>query len=161
MKPLKNEFFIKRASALNKLDDYNNILEDRVSYIITSICDVFGYSFNTWYFPDAEENEVGNFDKADFGEYFDVVIESSPKSIRDWNIILDGKVWSLYSSIPKSWLTKNFEKELEAGRLEYIKSLKDNKNSRKQKLIEKKILLEQLKQKLTAEELKFLKVTLK
>jgi len=164
--PLDEEFLEKRKAAAIHLGVYNGVLEDRITYIVHEICRGFDLKYLTWYFPNAAEGEVGNFDGAEHHDSFQIHMEYTEDGRKrsygnDLVILLkDGSEWELYE-IPKHWLIEDFEEELEQGKVAYLTKLENKKKKAKEKLSKKKeeekALLEQIKKKLTPSELRLLK----
>lgn len=161
--PFKKEFFEKRTETVKKLGRYDELLQNRITYIVQQICKIFNLKFRTWYFPDAAEGELGSFEKASYHDSVRLTIDYSPniKGNQDMIILMkDGGEWELYE-IPKRWLSEDFEEELEQGRVNYLKKLEDEKVAAKEQLskekAEEKALLAQIKKKLTPSELRLLK----
>ena len=150
-----------RAAALEE------IIIDRIDYIIKKIVETFGLKLGCWYFPNAPEGEVGNL----WTYYDDVNINvetecsSAPHLPPLKSMIIidkDGDEWEFDSFIPTRWLfDQNFETELTEGKILYEKS----EAERKQKELDEKAaktqreeeLVAAAKQKLSKEELVALK----
>ncbi len=125
--PLNEEFFEKRTEVIKKLSQYDVLLHNRITYIAQQICKIFSLKYRTWYFPGADEGEVGSFDKAVYHDSIALTIEYYPRlrDTKDMIILMkNGDEWELYE-IPKHWLSEDFEEELESGRAAYIQKLED------------------------------------
>jgi len=161
--PLNRKFFSGRETVVKSLRSYDETLENRIQYIVESICSVFGQKLYTWYYPGADEGAVGSFDKASDGHAVSlhIEIEDDKWLAIDNSIILSDGEWQLYE-IPFRWLTEDFEDELKNGRAAYLQKLEDDKkkleDKNKKRKAKKQDLIEQIKKKLTPEELKLLKV---
>jgi hypothetical protein len=163
--PLSKEILSLRESAVNVLSGYDNIIESRIDYILTCIAKVFEFKIDTWYFPDAAEGTIGDFDRAEYDDYIYIVVEVERTLKDDCVILINNEPIDLIEGIPKSWLFEDFEDELTNGRKAYLKFLEDktkkNKERYAKKKIEKKKILDSIKGKLSSEELKHLKGVLK
>ena len=168
--PLYDGFLSARSMAVAALDGYNKTLEKRITYIAESICKTFDCKLSTWYFPNAGEGEVGDYDKSSSRDSVHISIEHSidhRKKKTSWIILLDVdgamEEYDLTYEFPKRWLTEDFEYELSHGSLAYLQKLQDEVRKNSEKLSrekeEEKALMESIKKKLTPSELRLLNRT--
>lgn len=155
------EFFDKYYEAAQKASELREVIEDRITYIIKTICKTFNCKFDTWYVYGAAEGEVGNIDGALEDDFVHLIIESELDD--DCAILtIDSREYSLRYGFPRIWLFQDFEEELINGKDLYIKKKEAEKEKKKLKLqakqIKKNETLEQIKSKLSKQELKALGV---
>ena len=141
---------------------FDSILEDRITYIVKSICKAFDREFYGWDYPEDHEEEINTFDDSVDSDSVRIVFYHNTKILQDFVIVRDGEDWVL-EKIPLDWLTTDFEEELIQGRDLYLKKMEEKKTQDKINLQDKKDkqLLEQIKSKLTPAEIKALKNSLK
>lgn len=133
---------IKQAKELTKK------VEDRFCYCIDTMCKIFGVKFDYYYFPDAEEGQMGTFDRDCYRD--EISYCATPihaKAVTD--------DWDYNQGIPTAWLWTDFEDDLK----EEIKQDKIKKEDKAIKAKEKKenrtAAIASIRKKLTKEELKF------
>lgn len=120
--PITKDFFQKYIELTNQVTECEDAIIDRVDYIVNKIVSLYNAKLDTWYFPEAEEGEVGSFEKASRdGEGIAVVIieQNTYKAFCEeflW-IDEDGQEWALSESFPQSWLFKDFEDDLVKGKI--------------------------------------------
>lgn len=156
--PITVELINKTKKLNEEISDLNEIIIDRVDYIITFLFEIFskkkGYS---WWFDGAGEHEVGNF----WSNYYAGEIEfCTDISFSEMEIIdKNGDLWACGGSFPDRWLFEDFENEILEG-----KRLLEEKNAEKvlekQNESEKQKLIDSAKKKLSKEELKALGIKL-
>lgn len=167
--PIANDFLTRRMKAMAELNILNCILEDRITYIVELVCKVCKRKFVDWYYPNISDDEFGNFDSATFtkGRYGDSIkLEIEIGSNYNRNILTDviilknGEECNL-SEIPTRWLVEDFEGELINGRKAYLEKIlhdkKINHERKNKKLSKEKAIIASIENKLTSEELKFIK----
>ena len=96
---------------------FEDKIEKRITYIVQKVRATFDLPYDTWYFPDAEEGQLGTFDISDQEVY---IIGLQPKKyIPNILEILDinGKILDLHETLPSRWLYEDFETELEQGKI--------------------------------------------
>jgi len=163
---LESKHFNDWREAKAQCDRLENIITERLSYVVHKIFEVFNLKVSTWYFPDAKEGEVGDLDShiwdAGIHEIF-VEISNNKKN----NIILIDKYdneWEWDSPLPTRWLFEDFEREIIEGKKKYEEKEAARKAQRKE-LTEKQksedaALLANVKQKLSKKELAALRRSL-
>ena len=146
----KWKILTKEASELEE------IITDRITYIIKFWHSMFNISFFTWYFDGAGEGEVGDL-YANFGP---MEISSINADVGKGAITIIDKYNNEYcwdSAIPTRWLFEDFEQEITDGKRKYIDFLNAKKEAvlknKKESKINKDKLIESAKSKLTKEEL--------
>ena len=158
--PITTELLFKTKKLRAELSDLNEIIIDRINYIINFIYKTLGKNKNftnkfSWWFDGADEGQVGDYWQHSFaGDItFCTDVECCGLEIID----KDGKIYSCEGSIRERWLFEDFENEVIVGRklleerdvnkkLEQVQ-LKEQNEKEKQKLIES------AKKKLTVQEL--------
>lgn len=164
---LNKQLFSEWLNAKKLSDSLEDQITSRIDYILRFLYKTFGGELDYWYFPNAEEGQVGDLYKyTDANSVNQFVFEEvkAPEEIE----ILDknGKYYSLFdgNEIPIRWLFEDFEQEVIGGAAAYKeqekKKLELKKEKFKLKKEEQKALAESAKNKLTKEELKALKSTL-
>ena len=110
-------FFEDRKNNKKAVSSLDSCIEERITYIIKTVLKEFNptVELQTWYFPDANEGEVGSFDDNVFYDEINVVVETGSKLKQAVIALKDGKKIDLIQSIPLYWLTEDFEKELAEG----------------------------------------------
>jgi hypothetical protein len=164
MKKLIQKDIDKLKAAQQSLDKASTILDNRMAYILKTICNVFKMRYDDSWRVDSDDayhdyddaygklpvQEVLSKDKdityfADFyplnDEEYDTVFIDNKK-----------KEYSLYESIPKRWLFEDFEEELMVGARKYIIKCKKDKELQQAKALKKNVWLVDVKEKLTASE---------
>ncbi len=159
--PLSEEFMREREDIVNEYDVMTDALNNRITYICERIFKCFNKRLECCYFDGAEEGEFGDFDKHVYGETFCITTEPF-LGYKSLIILKDGQEWALADGIPVRWLTEDFESELTDGKKAYLEKVaaKNAKKSAraKEKASKKDKLLAEIKEKLTPEELKILKI---
>lgn len=156
--PLSDDDFHKRDELLKKLEKINSLIANRIDYIVRTIYGVFGKKLKGWYFPHANDKDIGDFDKSKYGDTIQLIMEPCcEEAIIFTN---DKKVYYLDDNIPYRWLTEPFEDELVNGKEKYDqyleeKALRDKEKSEKAKAEEEEIL-DNIRSKLSDKELKYL-----
>lgn len=124
--PITKEFFQKYLDLTNQVRKCEESIIDRVDYIVSKIVSLYYAKLDTWYFPEAEEGEVGSFEKACVdGESIAVVMIEKINNSYFCNAFRgqflwmdeDGREWALSDNFPKSWLFKDFEDDLAKGKI--------------------------------------------
>jgi hypothetical protein len=165
---ITQELFSDWERLHKEISSLESQMEDRIDYIIRSVFKEFGNRLSTWYFPGAEEGEVGSMKYAVDKDYFTVETdcleryESSKSGYKEMTILLkDGTRWSFEGMYLTRWLFEDFEEELVQGKKKYEEKLEEEAKKKKERALarkQKKVLLaESAKAKLTKEELKALK----
>ena len=158
--PITKENFVKRQELIKQLGKFDNEIEARINYIAEKISSVFNIKLDTWYFPGAEEFEIGSLDKNMTKDIIDIMFEPT---LLDCVIITKDKKELFFEDgfIPTRWLFEDFEDELKDGKKIYEKKLKEFKKAEKEdkekKKEEEKKILKNIVAKLTSEEKKLLK----
>lgn len=164
----------RREAAKNEASSYDALIEDRISFILDTVFLLFGEKKSGWYFPDAEENEVGDFEKANGDpEWIDVVAYGC---LENGQVKLaDGKYFNPSERIPYRWLFESFEDELKEAKLRYEEEVLAKKRKSQEKKANKKTrdaeqaklrehqkeIMKVVENKLTPEELAVLRMKIK
>jgi hypothetical protein len=147
-------------------------IDNRVDYIIHTICKEFNRSLNYYNYANADDDGYnGYFDFEEYKKSVNIVTSISNINRYDgWSellVILEGEhagEWNLADGFPTAWLFNDFEKELKNGIKKYKNKEIERKNkaklSRDQKKEEKKKLLKEIEKKLSKEELEALRSAL-
>ncbi len=161
------KIFSDWEASITQTGRLENIIIERITYIIHTLFEKFDMKLDTWYFDDAGESQVGNL--ADhYGKYeIDSIAIELNKNFKYKDIsIIDrfGEEWSWGNSIPIRWLFEDFEKEIIDGKVKYIEKEAARKSRQKELSANKKkkdqLLIEQAKKKLSTEELAAIKRSL-
>jgi hypothetical protein len=149
----------KLRAAANTIE--NNIA-DRIEYVLKKIYEVYGGSFDTWYFDGAAEGEVGDIHGAISSDYVSGFVFYGRKGPRPMGSILhDETEVNLEYDFPTRWLYEEFEDELAEGKQKFLdKSIKDQKAAqinRDAKKLRDEQILDIAKKKFSKEELAALK----
>jgi hypothetical protein len=159
--PIAKDVIDNYKEALNNISALHVQIDERVEYIINKICNTFNVQLDWWSYSHSDDNG---------GEFCDAYSEDQITPCinleSDYNpcviLLNNGSEWGLMDGIPIDWLFEDFEEELVNGKAAYIKQQEDKKNKAKAKKLDKrakeKELLEQIKSKLSPEELKVLKL---
>ena len=158
---LSKDILNERKIINEKLAIIDVSIQDRVNYIVNTICESFDETLACWYYPDANEGDVGDFGMSVYDDKINVIMELKKDGFIKFPILFNGKELDLHEWIPISWLTEDFEDILVKGKAAFIKAEENKKEKSKQKRLARKEkelkLLEGMKSKLTKEELKLLK----
>ena len=136
-------------------------LIDRTDYIVHKICEVYHFKLDWWdlYFHEFEGEasfEWEHFLRSD--EQVEYCLVPYPEL--DMGAIIEGAEWGFETGFPRRWLFEDFEKELVEGKKSYEQKQEEKKRKNKQKREaaehRKKNLIENVKSKLTKEEIKAL-----
>lgn len=162
-KPLDKSIVENWYPTRDALDKIESQICDRLTYVLSTLFDTFGFELETWYFEGAEEGSVGEMHIR--SDYIDgIIVESKHDRYGQVKInLIDkfGSDWDFSGDIPVRWLYDEFESEIIEGKAKYeakelARQKADKLLSAKQK--EKRdALLASAKSKLTKEELKALK----
>lgn len=147
-----------------ELESAEEIVHDRIAYILNSVAEAFGGECDYWYFDGAEEGCVSDFLRSYNEKTIQVILEYSrcPSAM---NIICKdgGEFWFQHGEFPTRWLFEDFEDELSNGfKLYKEKQIQDKLNKEQKKLKDKqkkeemKLLAAEAKKKLSKDELKAL-----
>lgn len=166
-KPISKSDVEKWQLVSNEASLLEDVITNRITYILTKWFEAFGGTVNTWYFDGANEGEIGNlfeYMNNDIIWNIRVDMEIYPKSNdRSAFVIIDrfGSEYQWQNEIPTRWLFEDFEQEIFDGKTAFEEAEKHRKEKSKlAKSMSKKKqreLAEQAKAKLTKEELKALK----
>lgn len=162
VEPLTQDICTDIENLFSERSRISALLTGRVNYIIEEMARVFNVKISWWSFSNPSEYvSEGSFEDSYGQDYFE--FEWELDRCKDCTILnKDGRLIDLNNEFPTRWLYEPFEDELLEGksRLEQKKSAKKAANKAKQllKKKEKELLLEQLKGKLSAEEMKVLKL---
>lgn len=169
MKAIDKEFVERARSMAREASIMEDVIADRIDYIIREMCKTFNTKLLYWYFPDAAEGEVGNLWEHFSNEQISVITQflgdkSKNGSSRTMSIIdkFDNELFFDFDSfIPTRWLFEEFENELIEGKKKFeekeaLCKLEQNKKKSLKKIEEEK-LIESVKRKLSKEELKVIK----
>lgn len=170
MKPLTKDQISEWQNAYNHAVILENVIIDRVGYVVSVWMKTFGGKLTNWYFGSAREGEVGNFvDHFGGDSVYSIYTECKPHPAPNDGsdmVIIDkfGGEWGWDSSIPLRWLFEDCEDEIIQGKILYEEKLKKKKeDAAVKKSLKKKLdesLANQAKAKLTKEELAALKKVL-
>jgi len=150
-------------SAKNALNEIEEKINHRLTYILVTLYSTFGFKLDTWYFECADEGTVGEMQIN--GNYIDeIIVESRSYKYGEAKInIVDkfGNDWGFSGDIPVRWLYEEFESEIKEGKAKYeakelVRKETEKALTAKQKA-KKDALLISAKSKLTKEELRALK----
>lgn len=130
--PLDIDFENKRNFFKREVAVYDDMLQERISYILDTIYSLFSETKTSWYFPDANEGEVGSFDNAIEGDYVFITVCNYISNMKVK--FADGKYLHLCDSLPLRWLFNPFEDELKEAK----QRLDDEVAEKKRKSAEKK-----------------------
>lgn len=153
---LSTSFLLEYNDASTRFIGLDNSLITRVTYIANKICEVYGRSFENWYFLDGDDSGLGegygDFTLSCRQEFFGITLEVGYINVEEFseNIVLNNVEWELPGQIPIRWLTEDFEEELINGKELY--------DANHKKEIEEILSLNSIKAKLTPEEIAFLKL---
>ena len=164
---LENKIFDDWQVSINHSARLENIIIERLSYIVHTIYNIFGYQVNTWYFDDAKEGEVGDLKNHIYNDYINNIIVECKSLKKDPAIIIFDKnrfEWEKDLGIPVRWLFENFEQEIIDGKKKFeekeaARKAKNKEQSAKQKL-EDQELINSAKSKLSKKELAALRRSL-
>ena len=164
---LENKIFDDWQVSINHSARLENIIIERLSYIVHTIYNIFGYQVNTWYFDDAKEGEVGDLNNHIYNDYINNIIVECKSLKKDPAIIIFDKnrfEWEKDLGIPVRWLFENFEQEIIDGKKKFeekeaARKAKNKEQSAKQKL-EDQELINSAKSKLSKKELAALRRSL-
>lgn len=154
--------------AIKVADAYEEVISERIGYVIKTVFNTFGKKISTWYYEDAPEGGMGSLQKAfNSGERdgsIRVVVEKDAPygerhSFGDMDALLEGDIeWDFsYGEFPERWLFEDFEQELIDGKKKFeekeaARKLKAKEAKSKQTKEDKK-LADQVKSKLSKKEL--------
>lgn len=161
-KTLMNAWEVSR-SATSK---YEEIINDRIDYILRFWFEAFGGKLNYWWFEGADEGEVGDLyrhmNKTSINEIWVDCVNNSKEDM----IILDknGLEYEWQNEIPTRWLYEDFESEIIKGKQDFINRELERKNKKKElsakQKAEDEALAQAAKSKLSKKELAALRRTL-
>lgn len=165
--PILPEFVAHAEAIAHQARSLEELIINRINYIVETLFKTFGVNLDFWYFCGAGEGEVGdlwrNYDKEN-----GINIETGLSRNTSYTeiIIIDknGDEWEFDSYIPIRWLFENFEQELIDGKKKYEEAQEAKKaaehikrEAKKEKDKQTKALAAQAKKKLTKKELIALK----
>lgn len=164
---LENKIFNDWQDSINHSARLENIITERLSYIVHTIYNIFGYQVDTWYFEDAKEGEVGDLNNNIYnGIINNIIVECKSLKKEPEILIIDknGSEWEKDLGIPVRWLFENFEQEVIDGKKKFeekeaARKAKNKEQSAKQKL-EDQQLINSAKSKLSKNELAALRRSL-
>ena len=116
--PLDKDFMAKRKEAQDAASVFDMEISDRVSFILDTVYKLFGEAEPNWYFPEAEENSIGDFDSSIDGEYVLIYCDNYVSNIKIKTV--DGEYVHLNEKIPLRWLFNPF--------ILLIRAVKHNRN---------------------------------
>ncbi len=159
--PISIELINKAKKLKKEFSDLNEIIIDRIDYIITFIykaSSLKGKNFS-WWFDGADENEVGDFWVNYNISNGEICFLTDPQLSM---LIIDkyGDMWECGGSIPDRWLFEDFENEIIEGE-KMLEEMNAKKNSEKLQLkeqnkSERQKLIDSARKKLSKQELKAL-----
>lgn len=155
-KPITKDIVSEASELANKAGALEDIITNRIHYIMESIFNTFKANAAYWYFYGAGEGEQGDFWRQYSDEEICVVVDRCSDELI---ILLNDKTeWSLCSSIPTRWLFEDFEEELKNGKIAFEEKILQKKKDQKTKAATLKAnkakLVAEAKKKLSKEELK-------
>lgn len=157
-KPITRGTVVDWKQSKKSYESTEQVIVDRMDYILHTVFEEFGNDFGSWYFHDAGEGQMGHLT----WDETDLVMEFYQPKIKNEMIFIDkgGDEYRFDQSIPTRWLFEDFEEELSDG----IKKYQEKESQRVKKVLSvkdaTKKLAESAKKKLTKEELAALKKTL-
>ena len=161
MSPISNDHFKDYMEAENRLSQLEEVLTDRIGYIIDKLHDICGINYEYWYFEGAPEGDVG---KPDIDQYTvsSLVVDYGCNGYKSIKLILkDGEEWILEESFPSRWLFEDFEQEVIDGKKKFDAKEKARKEKAKQQRLSRKEkdkrIIEKVTSKLTKEEIAAIK----
>lgn len=173
--PLDPKVMDEREAAKAEASYFDALIEDRIGFILDTVFSLFGEKKGGWYFPDAEENETGDFEKANSDpEWIDVVTHGCLENGAQVKLA-DGKYFNPSERIPYRWLFESFEEELKEARQRYIDEKEEKKRKSQEKKANRKVrvagqaklrehqkeIMKAVENKLTPEELAVLRMKIK
>lgn len=168
---LTEQTITKAEQALDKLNEYEKEIDERVGYIIKTIYSTFGMQVDYHlYGTQSEYNDeyastlwTELFNGGIWGSKnhktikFSVSFKKSPKSAPDCIILTeDGKKIDLTNDFPIRWLTEEFEDELAEGKKRRDDKDNEHAEAKKAEKIATESLVKKARAKLTNDELKAL-----
>ena len=162
MATLRRSILKEYEEASAKSGQIESEINNRVDEIINFIVEFEGLKLNTWYYQDAPEGGMGEIQIYN-EDIYGVEVHVKDSSYNHFTYIIDGGEWSLDGcTIPVKWLFEDYKREISEGREKYLQKQEKKKQKRaerkKQKELKEKKLKESIKSKLSAEELKLLKI---
>jgi len=167
--PISNSTISYWKKLRQEADEVENVITDRIDYILHFIFNFEKAKLHSWYFEGASEGEIGNLGSylGSDGTIYSIVTDGSNFSGYSY-ILKDGTRWSYEGILPYRWLFEDFESELIEGKQKFDEKeklrklqLKEKKEKKKQKealrSVEDSKMMSELKQKLSPEELGVLK----
>lgn len=155
MKAISSEIVTQAKDLAAQAGKLEEIIINRIGYIIDTIFKTFKQKYDCWYFYGAGEGEVGDLWRHYCNNHIDIIIVgcSSEMVIIDKN----GDEWGFEDSIPTRWLFEDFEQELIDGKKKFEDKEAERKKKQKElsaaKKQEDKDLVEAAKKKLSKKEL--------
>lgn len=159
MKPITKEHYDKWEDAISVAFQHEQVILNRITYILEVWFAAFGAKLENWYFDNAGEGEVGNLcDNVNPDSIVNIYSECKPFPRKEM-VILDkwGDEWGWESEIPLRWLFEDFEDEVNNGKKLFDEKELARKSKKKELSLAKKMkdeeLIEKAKMKLSPEEL--------
>ena len=156
-KPIAHGTVADWKETRKRADILEEQIVDRMGYIIQTIAKTFNAQFETWYFSDAQEGQMGSltWDEPELFSVWDI------RNRKEMAIITEsGEEYRFDNSIPTRWLFENFEQELEEGKRRFDEREEETLKKRLAATDYTNKLAENAKKKLTKEELRALKKVL-
>jgi len=169
MEKITKDFYNETLDKEKELYKNVEVLEKRLDYILTTFFHQWDINLNTWYFEDAKEGEVGNIlQNMNSDSVYYIHIETNSKHDKKFHneeiVIIDkfGKELYWENEIPTRWLFEDFEQEVIDGKAKMEEKNRKSKEKREKVLASRKAnakkIMENIKGKLSKEELKILGV---
>lgn len=156
-KPLAHGLVADWQESRKRADALEEDIVDRMGYVIQTICKTFNAQYETWYFSDAQEGQMGHltWDEPELFSVWDI------RNRKDMAILTkDGEEYRFDNSFPTRWLFENFEDELTDGKRRFDEREEEGLKKRLAATDYTNKLAESAKSKLTKEELRALKKVL-
>lgn len=156
--PITADLILKGKKLNKEISDLNEMIINRIHYIISFLFETFSEKKGSWWFDGAEEGEVGDFWKNYYG--YEIAFRTDI-FVNDIKIIdKNGNFWSCGGWIPDRWLFEDFENEIIEGKKlleeQNAKKKTDELQLKEQNELEKQKLITSAKSKLTKQEIKAL-----
>lgn len=177
---LDQEFFSQREIARQKYIAFNRAIDNRITFILKTITDIYNLNAVHWSYPadfGSEEELSGTFDENQDQEFICLDVDYYQKGrdpLQETTIkTKDGKFIRLFERLPYHWLFQDFKQELWDGKINYenheaekLKKREDNKRRKqfdrdlkKKTADENAAALNTILAKLTLEEIEILRRT--
>lgn len=161
--PVITEKFVKEADEqARKAAGMEETIINRLEYIMQFAFNLFNQNKAYWYFHDAAEGEVGSLWKSYNKDQITMVVCDCDSLLFTDKDDVDGDL--CHDGVQTRWLFEHFEKEFVDGKLRYEQKELERKSRQKELSAKKKkkdqLLIEQVKKKLSTEELAAIKRSL-